>query len=322
MNIVTIGGGTGTFVVLSGLKTLPDVSLSAIVTTADDGGSSGHLRDAFGFLPIGDARQALVALAEDDTALRELFAYRFSKGDIQGHNLGNLFLTALTDLLGSESAAIEEATRILRVRGRVIPATVGASTLKANLSNGTSILGENAIQERDSDGTNIASVELFPATPLCEQARQAILDADYLILGPGNLYASTIAALLPLGTKEAIQESHAKIIYFVNLFTKRGQTDSFTASDHVREVGVYAGRAPDHVIINKGPAFSDEVLSWYANEGENPVLDDLSMSDPTIHHAQIVSVHVVPPLPGDPLRRSLVRHDSDMLRIALTPLLI
>ena len=140
-NVVTIGGGTGTFVVLSALRTLPDMCLSAIVTAADDGGSTGKLRDAYGILPPGDARQALVALAEEGSVLRDLFAYRFSKGDVAGHSLGNLFLTALSDLLGGDAAALAEASRTLRVCGTVIPATDTPATLQATLADGRVVVG-------------------------------------------------------------------------------------------------------------------------------------------------------------------------------------
>ncbi len=317
-HIVTIGGGTGTFVVLSGLKNVPGVSLSAIVTTADDGGSTGHLRDAYGFLPVGDARQALVALAEEDTMLRELFAYRFEKGNVKGHTLGNLFLTALSDILGSESAAIAEASRILRVRGRVIPSTETPTVLVADLEDGTCVTGENAIGERP-DGAGIRSVKLEKPTPISTPAREAINAADVIILGPGNLYASTVAALLPQGMQEAIGASKARTLYVVNLFTKRGQTTGFSASDHVREVAKYAGRAPDEVIVHDG-TFSEDVTSWYAKEGEAPVRDDLPQ-ETNVHRAKIAAAHILKPIPGDPLRRSLMRHDPELLREAILPLI-
>lgn len=317
--VVTIGGGTGTFVVLSALKQLPDVALSAIVTTSDDGGSTGHLRDAYGFLPMGDARQALVALSSDGDTLRNLFAYRFQKGNVTGHNLGNLFLTALTNLLGSEAAAIKEASRILRVNGYVIPATDAPTTLCATFVDGTNITGENAITDRP-DPVVIESVCLAEPASLSAAAARAIQEADMIILGPGTLYASTVAALLPDGMKEAITASGAELVYVINLFTKRGQTDGFTATDHVREVTKYAGRAPDHILVHEGP-FSEDVLSWYAKEGERPVEDDLG-EDVRACRASLASVQVVPALPGDPLRRSLMRHDSEKLRDALAPLLV
>src|SRR3989344_3177392 len=142
--VVTIGGGTGTFVVLSGLRRVPGISLTAIVSSADDGGSTGRLRDAYGILPVGDARQALVALAEEDTLLRDLFTYRFSKGDVAGHNLGNLFITALADRLGSATAALDAASRILRIEGRVLSVSEHPATLVATLADGSVLAGEQA----------------------------------------------------------------------------------------------------------------------------------------------------------------------------------
>lgn len=318
-HVVTIGGGTGTFVVLSALKKLPDISLSAIVTTADDGGSTGRLRDAYGFLPMGDARQALVALSPDGTTLRDLFAYRFQKGDVTGHNLGNLFLTALTNLLGSEAAAIKEASRILRVKGYVIPATDQAGTLVARLSDGTTIEGESTIQERDPACGTIQSLSFKESMPLRDEAAAALGTADAIVLGPGNLYASTIAALLPWGTKEVVATSPARLIYIVNLFTRRGQTDGCSASRHIAEITNYVGRAPDRVIIHAG-VFSEEVLNAYAKAGEYPVTDDLSQDDRSIIRATVASAQIAAPLPGDSVRRSLIRHDPELLSAVLAPL--
>lgn len=159
-NVVTIGGGTGTFVVLSGLKKIPGISLTAIVSSSDDGGSTGHLRDAYGILPVGDARQALVALSENGTTLRELFTYRFAKGDVKGQNLGNLFLTALADLKGSEQEALRVASRILRVKGRVIPSCATPTVLVADLEDGTTIRTEHVIDERDASRAPITRAYL------------------------------------------------------------------------------------------------------------------------------------------------------------------
>jgi uncharacterized cofD-like protein len=318
--IVTIGGGTGTFVVLSGLRMLPDVSLSAIVTEADDGGSTGRLRDAYGFLPPGDARQALVALAEEGDVLRDLFAYRFSKGEVAGHNLGNLFLTALTDLLGSDVKALEEASKILRVKGRVIPATEAPATLVATLENGSIVEGESAIGTKRDNDLRIQSITLKDALPMTESAKTALSEADVIILGPGCLFTSTIAALLPEGMKEVIAASPAKLVYITNLFTKAGQTDGYTLSDHVREITRYAGRKPDAILVDNSK-FSQEVLDWYKKENEFPAADDLPTRDLAIYRRPIASVHVVPPVPNDPLRRSLMRHDSDKLREALAPII-
>jgi uncharacterized cofD-like protein len=317
-NIVTIGGGTGTFAVLTALKRIPNFALSAIVTTSDDGGSTGKLRDAYGFLPMGDARQALVALSPAGERLRELFAYRFEKGDVTGHNLGNLFLAALSNILGSEAEAIKEAGRLLRVNGYVIPATDCPTVLSATLSDGSVIEGENAITERENDA-HIASIRLAEPAPLSEAARRTLATADVIILGPGTLYASTIAPLLADGMQEAIAASKATLVYIGNLFTKKGHSAGLPMSRHIQEVEAYAGRPFDRILIHTG-TFSDDVLGWYAKEDEYPVEDDLG-EDPRVVRAGIASVNVVPPVTGDPLRRSLMRHDPELLRIALTPLL-
>jgi len=318
-HIVTFGGGTGTFVVLSGLRALPDVSLTAIVSSADDGGSTGTLRDAYGFLPAGDARQALVALAEDGSTLRNLFAYRFDKGNVSGHNLGNLFITALTDMLGSDALAIEEASKILRISGRVLSASDSPAVLVATLADDSQIVGEAAIDERTQGRAPISSVSYKVPVPLSDSAREAVQESSVIVLGPGDLFTSTAAALLPEGTQEAIQASSATIIYIVNLFTKAGQTDDMAASDHVRMLTKYAGRAPDFIVLHNTP-FSDEVLSHYAKEHECPVVDDLPQ-DTHIIRADIASMHTVPALPNDPVPRSLMRHDSAKLAEALAPLL-
>jgi uncharacterized cofD-like protein len=310
--IVTLGGGTGTFVVLSGLRRLPDVSLSAIVTSADDGGSTGRLRDAYGFLPPGDVRQALVALAEDGSILRDLFAYRFQKGDVAGHSLGNLFLTALADLMGGGAAGVAEASRILRIEGQVIPATELPATLRARFTNGAESTGQSALIEGGRVHGRVAELSYAEALPLTHTAREAIRDADYILLGPGCLYSSTIAAMLADGTKEAITQARGKLVYITNLFTKRGETDGYTLAEHVSEVERYAGRTADLVLVHDG-AFPEEVIRWYQEEGEAPIIDDLGM-DPRVKRIPLASAFVVPPITGDPLRRSLVRHDSDKIK--------
>lgn len=320
-NIVTIGGGTGTFVVLSGLRRLPDVYLSAIVTSADDGGSTGHLRDAYGFLPAGDARQALVALAEDGNVLRDLFAYRFEKSSVAGHNLGNLFLTALTDLLGSDAAALEEASRILRVRGTVIPAAEEAGTLVATLADGSVVRAEREIDERKGGRARIASLALEKPAPMAPGARSAIESADLIIIGPGDLYTSSIAALLPEGMKECIVGSKARLVYVTNLFTKTGQTEDYTVREHVAEIARYAGREPDVILMNQG-GLTKDVLAKYAEEGEYPPKDDFLPSDARVQRLPLVSVYAVPAIPGDPLPRSLVRHDPAKLAAAIATLFV
>ncbi|HUQ30347.1 MAG TPA: gluconeogenesis factor YvcK family protein [Candidatus Paceibacterota bacterium] len=313
--IVTIGGGTGTFVVLSGLRRIDGVSLTAIVSSADDGGSTGRLRDAYGILPPGDARQALVALAEEDTILRELFAYRFSKGDVAGHNLGNLFITALSGLLGSDTAAIQEASRILRIKGQVLSASERPASLVAHLADGTLVIGEHFIDKRVLDRPRITNLTCAEPVLFATAARRAIGEADLVVLGPGDLYTSTIAALLPNGAQAALAKTEGKIAYVMNLFTKAGQTSGYAASDHLREVERYMGRPVDMIILN-ADGFTTDALAQYESEGEYPVVDDLG-SDPRVVRANLASVAVVPPLPEDPVPRSLIRHDTLALARAL-----
>jgi len=320
-NIVTIGGGTGTFVVLSGLKRAENVRLAAVVTVADSGGSTGRLRDAYGFLPVGDARQALVALAGDNgtSLIRSLFTHRFAKGDIAGHNFGNLFLTALTDILGTDVAAIEAASKILKIRGKVLPVSETAPTLVAHLENGDTVVGEHEIDKVVADRAHIK--ELTTETPVHAYggATEGIATADLIILGPGDLYTSTAANLVVEGIPEAIQKSNGKLVYVVNLFSKSGQTDGYTASKCVEEVTRYAGRKPDYVIVNSG-AIPQKALDYYASEGECPTVDDLG-DESYVLRADLVSTTVLEGDAADPLQRSLIRHDPDKLAQLLQTLL-
>lgn len=312
--IVTMGGGTGTFTVLSALRTLPGLALTAIVSSADDGGSTGRLRDAYGILPPGDARQALVALAEEDTMLRALFTHRFSKGDVAGHNLGNLFLTALAEILGSVPLGIEEASRILRVDGRVLCISDQPGVLEATLNDGTVLRGEHAIDAREKRAP-IQTLSLAEKTRIATSARKALHDADLVIFGPGDLYTSTIATLLPSGVSDALGETKARLVYIMNLFTKLGQTNGLSSAEHVREVERYVGRPLDHVIISTD-GFPKEALERYAAEGEAPIVDDME-DDPRIIRRDLASVSMVEPVPEDPVPRSLIRHDPVKLATAL-----
>jgi uncharacterized cofD-like protein len=318
-NIVTMGGGTGTFVVLSGLRRIPGLRLTAIVSSADDGGSTGRLRDAYGILPMGDARQALVALAEEDTMLRELFAYRFTKGDVKGHNLGNLFITALADLLGSDAAAVEEASRILRIRGQVLSASEKPTRLNARLEDGAELVGEHMIDERALGRARIEELSFTERAWVSSRARRAITEADLIVLGPGDLYTSTIASLLPSGVSAALQDSKARLVYVMNLFTKAGQTDGYSAREHVEEIERYAGKRLDAILMNQN-GLPKEAVEHYAEEGERPIKDDLA-DDPRVRRMPLVSVAFVPPVPEDPVPRSLIRHDSEKLSDALASLL-
>ena len=319
-NIVVIGGGTGTHTVLRGLKRYQkQVHLSAVVTMADSGGSTGRLRDEFGYLPVGDVRMALAALASDidqhEELLRELFLYRFDKGNgLSGHNFGNLLLVALTDILGSEEAAIRAAGKLLRVQGRVIPVTTQTVHLVATYSDGTELTGEHEIDEPSADRLqeSITHLSVSPQATISERAEDALLQADLIVLGPGDLYTSVLANIVVDGVAEAIKNSGAKLAYISNLMTKTGQTIGMGVSKHVEEIARYVGVQPQYVFVNT-TAFPNELLKKYEADGEFPVVNDTDTSGYKVIAADLLATEAVHTASGDTLKRSLIRHDSRKL---------
>lgn len=329
--IVVIGGGTGTYTVLSGLKkyvtgTETPLSLSAVITVADSGGSTGRLRDEFGTLPVGDFRVALAALADTDDGdnlLRDLFLYRFEKGaGLTGHNFGNLLLTALSDILGSEKKAIAFASRILRVRGEVIPVADVPLTLKACYADGSECVGETNIDEpsEDHDGTQrIVSLTLEPDVPIADNARQAIHAADLIVLGPGGLYTSILPNVLVPGAADALFKTSGKLVTVVNLMSWWGQTHGFSGTDHVDELVRYIGRKPDYILVNNFP-LPEDILRVYALQNDFPVSDNFG-ADRRVIRSDLLAPEKIKRSGGDILKRSLIRHDPDKLARAIVSLL-
>jgi uncharacterized cofD-like protein len=251
--IVVIGGGTGVFTVLSGLRR-DFKNLTAIVTMADDGGSTGVLREEFGILPPGDVRRAMVALSKtDDMILSELFNYRFKEGKgLMGHSFGNLMLTALSRITGSFEGAIKEASKILSIKGNVVPVSLSKTILFAKLENGKTVRGETNIDIPRHDGNlTIKKVWLQPRARINPRARSAIMAANLVIIGPGDLYTSLIPNMLVSGMSSALSKTKAKIVYFVNITTKFGETNRFAVSDFVRVMEKYAGKdVIDFIAVN------------------------------------------------------------------------
>ncbi len=327
-SVVVIGGGTGTHTVLRGLKLYQkQIDIKAIVTMADSGGSTGRLRDEFGYLPVGDVRMALAALAqnvdEHDELVRQLFLYRFEKGNgLSGHNFGNLLLVALTDILGSEEAAIKAAARLLGVQGSVIPVTTAKVDLVAMYDDGVRLVGEHSIDEPTPDRTahSISELSLTPRAVISEAAEAAILDADLLVLGPGDLYTSILANCVVDGVSEVIQNTPAKMVYVANLMTKRGQTTGMGVAEHVAEIARYTGRVPDAVLVNTSPLPTD-LVGRYAADDEYPVNFNCESESCRVVPADLLADEVVQKSSGDVLKRSLIRHDSRKIARKLIGLL-
>ncbi len=313
--IVTVGGGTGSYVTLMGLKKY-DARLTAVVAMTDSGGSSGKLRDELGVLPPGDIRQCLVALAASPKLLRDMFNYRFTEGGLKGHNFGNIFLSTLEKNTGSMKKAISEIGKILRIQGNVAPVTFSKSDLCVTLSDGKTIVGETHIDEVENaeNRARIVNAYLEPKAILNEDAQKAIDDADFIVIGPGDLYTSVLPNILVDGVAHVIKNSKAKKIFVMNLMTKYGQTTDYKASDHLADIEKYLGAGVlDYVLVNtKKPR--QETLAWYEEFQEFPVEDDLGDDkDYKIIRKNLIRDVIIKNTPEDALRRSIIRHDPDKL---------
>lgn len=312
--IVTVGGGTGSFTMLSELKKVA-TRLWGVVTMMDSGGSSRRLMDEFGRpLPLGDLRQALVALSRSSKVWRGVFDYRFPNGSesvIGGHSLGNLILHALEDQnSGDLIGALEDAEEILNTAGHAVPVTLGKATLCAKLSDGTVVRGETAI-DRPS-GRPILPIEqvfLEPSVSASARARKALERADKVLIGPGDLYTSILPCLLVDGIAEAIRSCEGEIVYIVNLMTKHGETDGFRASDFVREIHRYLRRRVDSVVVNTGE-FASDLVARYAAEGACPVDPDLDAVRTLV--PRVFTGHFA-------AAGRLIRHDAERVVLALWP---
>jgi len=299
--IVAIGGGTGLSTLLRGLKRYT-TNVTAVVTVADDGGSSGRLQKELGVLPPGDIRNCLVALANDEALVTDLFRYRFSEGEgLSGHAFGNLFLAAMTGVTGNFDLAVKESSRVLNIKGRVLPSTLSVARLCATLVDGTIVEGESNIGRAAKP---IARVFLDPpyAAPLAEVI-EAIREADAIVLGPGSLYTSIMPNLLVDRIAGEIEAANAVKIYVCNVMTQPGETDAYTASEHVRALlDAARARVADIAIIND--QLPQKLREAYAVEGQVPVKADIAAVEALgvrVVHAAVIS------------ETDTVRHDSEKL---------
>jgi uncharacterized cofD-like protein len=316
VKIVVIGGGTGSFVVLSGLKHFA-YNITALVSMVDDGGSTGQLRDELGVLPPGDVRQCLVALS-DYPKLRDLFNYRFDEGALKGHAFGNLFLTALEKMNGSFVEAVEEASRILAITGRVEPITLDQTRMSIRTHDGKVMQGQFISAQADFEGAQRPDVILDTPARINPAAKLAIAEADIVVIAPGGLYTSLAPALIIDGVQDALKKTKAKLLYVCNLVTKPGQTDDFTVGDYAEEIERFAGRQLDYVIYNNVPP-SKELLDRYAHDEEYPVAVDhgrLANAHYTAAGLDLIARQVWQgDSSSDPIAevRSFIRHDPDVL---------
>ena len=272
--ITVFGGGTGTYVVLSGLKKYP-LDLGVVVTMMDSGGSTGRLRDQLKVLPPGDLRQCLLALSEASLLWRKLFLYRFEKGDLAGHNFGNIFLSALEKNCKNYQEVLKTAAFILKIKGEVLPVTFEQVEIGVMYENGKIVWEEKNIDTNYQEKSRIVDVFIKPKNAKTNKlAEKRILDSDVLIIAPGDLYSSVIPIFQFQGIKKAIKKSKAKIVYVMNLMTKSGQTSNYKASDHIFDLEKYLERRIDMIVLNN-KSIPQEVINWYQKEGEKPVVDDL-----------------------------------------------
>jgi uncharacterized cofD-like protein len=270
--VVVIGGGTGSFSVLSGLKNAA-AHVTALVNMVDDGGSTGRLRDELGVLPPGDVRQCLVALS-NSPKMRGVFNYRFEEGALRGHPFGNIFLSALEREAGSFAEAVETASEILNISGRVVPITLNDVRLVLEI-NGMQLLGQRHIEDTKLDTKHYKpNLILEPHAAANPQAIDAIMGADAVVIAPGDLYTSLGPSLIVDDIAGALRETQAKVIYVANLLTKHGQTDAFSANDYVYELERLAGcRFIDEVLYNDQPPAA-QLLERYMHDGESVVTID------------------------------------------------
>lgn len=308
-SMVALGGGTGLSSLLKGLKELP-VELTAIVTVTDDGGSSGRLRKELQILPPGDIRNCLVALSRSESLLSRLFQYRFGEGgEIEGHSFGNLFIAAMTGVIGDFSSAVREASNILAIKGHVIPVTNDNVQLVAQFEDGSEITGETAICEARK---RISRIQLVPSPGANQEALSAIDDANMIVMGPGSLYTSIIPNLLVPSVAEHINRSDVKVVYICNVMTQPGETDGFSAADHVNAILTKTQlQRIDIVVVNSRRA-SRSLMERYEAKGQYWVA-------PTVKKIKDLGIRVIA---ADMLMQSdLLRHNPSLLAAILIALI-
>jgi len=316
--VVTIGGGTGSFTLLTELKKLSNIEITAVVAMSDSGGSTGRLRVDMGVLPAGDIRQVLVALSRSPEDLRELFTYRYEAGTIMGHTFGNLFLSTLEKITGSLEDAIIRAGKLLSVKGRIYPVTLTKHNLQVQMPNGERVIGEGTIDERYISGyTNISLTDNPVLNP---NVARSIIEADIVIIAPGNFYCSIVPNFLVPGLTEVLEASKAKKVMIANLLTKEGHTTGFTVAKFLNELkSLSRGFVPDIVVYNSDRKVTPEVEALYKKEGGELVTLGSSAELKDFKDTEFIGGNIVARGPlatqdtqskADTVKRSFLRHDA------------
>ncbi len=324
-NVVVIGGGTGSSIVLKCLKKYDDINLFTIVPMGDSGGSSARLRDDFGVLSAGEIRQRLTALAdeENEQELTNLLDYRFEKGDgLKGHTLGNILIAGSTEFLRSQYKAIEILSKILNVKGKIIPSTWDKFELVAEYENGKKIVGEHFIDEPQED-VKITRLYTEPKATANSEALDAINNADVIIFGPGDFYTSILQNIVVYGISQAIKKSKAEKIFICNLMTSRGETTNMGVQDLVDELERYTGTEIDTLVLNS-QELPKEIIKEYEKDGQFPVnldLDDVTKNRMKVLKANLLSEKIYTKTSSDILQRSMLKHDPDKLGALLINLI-
>lgn len=300
--IAVIGGGTGLSVLLRGIKSITS-NITAIVTVADDGGSSGRLREDLGIIPPGDLRNCLVALADTEPLMEKLFQHRFGgSGELAGHSFGNLFIAAMTEIVGDVELALKESSKVLAVRGQVLPSSTERVLLVAEMTDGTQVQGESRIP---LSGKKIKQVYIKPdnAMPV-KGAIEAIRDADACILGPGSLYTSVIPNLLVKDVAGTLRESDAVKIYICNVMTQPGETDGYSAADHIKAILEHGGPGCIDMAVVNVQEVLPELRELYAQQGAYPVVPDIEAIEAL--GVKVIKANLIS-------ETNLVRHDPGRL---------
>lgn len=302
IKIVAIGGGTGLSVLLRGLKNYP-LEITAIVTVADDGGSSGKIRSDMNIPSPGDIRNVVAALSDVEPYLEKMFQYRFDIGEIKGHPVGNLMIASMADIYGDFSTAVKIMSKILNVKGTVLPTTNDIATLNAIMKDGTIVSGESSITKY---GGQIEKIYITPNTVQpTKDVLKAINAADYIIMGPGSLYTSIIPNLVIKGIAENIVKSSSKKIYVSNVMTQHGETDNYSVSDHVKAINKHLNENIFDVVIANSKKITGDILEHYKHSKQDEVFldfDELTKMNIEVKYADdVIKIE----------KNKIVRHNTD-----------